>query len=379
MAEIPRYDLELQDIAGNSLTLVEDAISVSAARAYNTVGNATLTIPNHYNREWFEYDTRIKIWRTGRSRIPRLFGDTIFFLRKIDNQRSARQYQIECVDAIGILDKRQISYTSETPYADKTLEEFALVTYSDAFRLDNMMKQYVRENFGPDALDALRNTSIIEVERDRNLGPYGEKEASWTTLGAVVSDLASQSAGKGVPLFYDMILQGNGKFQFRVWSTVRGKDRGIAATQPLVFSDESGALIDVHEVDDYTEFANYCYVLGYDKGPSQIVEEVVDDASVRMNPLGRVEFTYTGSDSDVTSVLQDEGKAAIYGRRGIRTVTAQLSEATTLDYGDQYAYGDRVVAQIGGRQYDVQLDAVSASWAGGKDNLDVRLNGSEVL
>lgn len=377
MAEIPYYNIEIIDVAGNPLTLVEDAISVSAARAYNTVGNATLDIPWYYPREWFRYDTRFKIWRVGRSRIPRLFGDTVWFMRKID--RSLGQYQIEAVDSMSILDKRQVAYTSETPYADKTLEEFGLVTYSDAFRLDNMMKQYVRENFGPDALDALRNTPIIEVENNRNLGPYGEKEASWTTLGAVMSDLASQSAGKGVPLFYDMILQGNGKFQFRVWSTVRGKDRGMASATPLVFSDESGALIDVHEVDDYTEFANYCYVLGYDKGPSQIVEEVVDDASIRINPLGRVEFTYTASDSDVTSVLQGEGKAAIYGRRGIRTVTAQLSDATTLDYGDQYAYGDRVVAQVGGRQYDVQLDAVSASWAAGKDNLDVRLNGSEVI
>lgn len=379
MAEIPYYIAEIIDVAGNTVDIVEDAISVSAARAFNSLGNATITIPNHYNHNWFVYDTRIKIWRIGASRIPRLFGDTIWFLRKIDNQRTAKQYQIEAVDTMAILDKRLIAYTSETPYADKTLEEFGLVSFNDDFRLDNMMRQYVRENYSSEALDALRNTPIIEVERDRNLGPHGEKEASWAELGATLSDLASQSAGKGVPLYYDLMLQGNGKFIFRVWSTVRGVDRGLASEKPLVFSDESGALVDVHEIDDYTEFANFCYVLGYDKGPSQIVEEVSNPETIRMNPLGRVEFTYTGSDSDVTSVLESEGQAAIYGRRGRRTVTAQLSDATTLNYGDQFAYGDRVVAQIGGRQYDVQLDAVSVSWSGGRDNLDVRLNGSEVI
>lgn len=379
MADIPYYNLEVIDVAGNTLEMIEDVISVTAARAFNTIGNATYTIPNHYNHNWFEYDTRFKLHRVGRSRIPRLFGDTVWFMRKIDNQRSARQYAIETVDTMAIFDKRQIAYTAETPYADKTLEEFALVSFTNAFRIDNMMRQYVRENFGSAALDSLRNTSIIQIERDRNLAPFGEKEASWTELGSVLSDLASQSAGKGVPVFYDLIPQSGGGFLFRVWADVRGNDRGKASATPLVFSDESGALVDVHEIDDYTDFANFCYVLGYDKGPSQIVYEVSNESVIRMNPLGRVEFTYTGSDSDVTTVLEGEGQAAIHGRRARRVVTAKLSDATTLDYGDQFAYGDRVVAEVGGRQYDVQFDAISVSWAGGKDNLDLRLNGSDVL
>lgn len=379
MAEIPYYNLEVIDVAGKTLEMIEDVISVTAARAFNTVGNSTIAIPNHYNHEWFEYDTRFKLYRVGRSRVPRLFGDTVWFLRKIDNQRSARQYQIEVVDTMGIFDKRQIAYTAETPYADKTLEEFGLVSFTNAFRIDNMMRQYVRENYSSDALDPLRNVPIIQVERDRNLAPFGEKEASWTELGSVLSDLASQSEGKGTPVFYDLLPLSGGSFIFRVWTDVRGNDRGKASATPLVFSDESGALIDVHEVDDYTDFANYCYVLGYDKGPSQIVEEVSNESVIRMNPLGRVEFTYTGSDSDVTTVLQGEGQAAIHGRRARRIVTAKLSDAITLDYGDQFAYGDQVVAEVGGRQYDAQLDAISVSWAGGKDNLDLRLNGSEVL
>lgn len=377
--DFPRYNIEILDSSGTTLDMIEDAISLSAARAFNTKGNATLVIPNHYQRSWFEYDTRFRIYRIGRSRKPHLFGDTVWFLRKFRNRRTERIYEVEMVDTIGILEKRVVAYTSETPYADKTLEEFGLITPNDDLRIDNMMRQYVRENMGADVLDAARTISLVDVEIDRSLAPYGEKQASWSDLEATISDLANQSAGKGMELFYDFIAMTDGTFMFRVWKDVRRIDHGTESSLPLEFDDESGALVDVVEEDDYTDYANYCYVLGYDKGPAQIVVEEFDTLRVGRNALSRVEFTSTGSDSDVDSVLESEGQAAIRGRRGRRNVTAKLSDMATLDYGEQFAYGDKVIARIGGFRYDVHLDAVATNWSAGVENLDLRLNGSTDL
>lgn len=377
--DIPFYTIELFDASGKYLATVEDAFSIAASRAFNTKGSATIVIPADYPREWFDYDTHFKLWRTGTSRVPHLFGDTVWFLRNFKGRKSTRQYQITAVDTLGILEKRKVAYTAETPYADKTLEEFALVTPNDSLRIDNMMRAYMRENFGSLALDGARIADEIAIERNRSMAPYGEKEAAWADLEAVLTDLARQSAGKGTELFYDLIPQDNNTYMFKIWREVRGIDRGIDSNKPLEFDDESGVLTDVEEEVDYSNYGNYCYVLGYDKGPSQIIVEVADTARIRKSVLGRVEFTYEDSDSDVASVLEAEGQAALRGKRGIRSVAAKISAAATLNYGDQFAYGDRVIMRVDGQRYNVMLDAVATSWAQGVENLDIRLNGSQSL
>lgn len=366
---------EFPDIRNNGRPIVETPISIEAARAFNTVGAATLTIPDFIDRRSFRKNTRMRLWRRGLDGTATLFGDTNWFLRKISHNYTSQTYAIEFEDAISLLQHRRVAYTSQTPYADKTLEEFGLIVPNDSLRIDNMMRQYVRENYSTLALDTARNNLLITVEDDRNLGPYGEKEASWQVLGDVLNNLADMSAEKGLELFYDLVPQPDDSMVFKVWDKVRRVDRGSDSFNILTLSQDLNHLTDVEEVEDYTELGTYVYVLGYDTGPSQIIVEVSDEVEIDSDPFGRIEFTEAAPDVDRESVLEDYGQAALRGKRGIRRVSARVVEGAGIVYGRDYSYGDRVMIQVGTRKYNCHVKAVSTRWEAGMEDLDVRLEG----
>lgn len=366
---------EFPDIRNNGRPIVETPISIEAARAFNTVGAATLIIPDFIDRRSFRKNTRMRLWRRGLDGTATLFGDTNWFLRKISHNYTSQTYAIEFEDAISLLQHRLVAYTSETPYADKTLEEFGLIVPNDSLRIDNMMRQYVRENYSTLALDTARNNLLITVEDDRNLGPYGEKEASWQVLGDVLDNLANMSAEKGLELFYDLVPQPDDSMIFKVWDKVRRVDRGSDSFSILTLSQNLNHLTDVEEVEDYTELGTYVYVLGYDSGPSQIIVEVSDEVEIDSDPFGRIEFTEAAPDVDRISVLENYGQAALRGKRGLRRVSARAVEGAGIVYGRDYSYGDRVMIQVGTRKYNCHVKAVSTRWEAGVEDLDVRLEG----
>lgn len=376
---VPFYVPEIIDLNGKSIKQIDDAISIQAARSFNVEGSATVVLPNYYDRSLFRLHTRLKLWRYDYSGVPSLFGDTIWFLKKIDHSISEEIYILTLVDAFAMLGTRIVAYTSLTPYADKTLEEFALVTYDDTLRIDTMMLDYVHENFGALALDADRLNSYIEIERYKNQGPYGEKQSSWQQIDATLSDLARQASANGLNLFYDLIPIEDGRFLFRIWSKVRGIDRGSSAPVNLVLSDTDGMIGEIHDIEDYTDVATVCYALGYDSGPSQMIETVESPLLVRNDPFGRIEMTTNSSDSDIPSVLRAAAQQALNGRRPKRLVTAKVVENSSLRYARDISYGDLLSIEVAGRKYDVAVNAVSVTWDESGEQLDIHLSGEEAI
>lgn len=376
---LPFYVMELVDLQGRTIELIDDLISVEAARAFNVDGSATIILPEHWKRSLFRMHTRARLWRYDYYGRSVNFGDTLWFLKKTDHAISDHTYTLTLVDAFAMLNARIVAYTAQTPFADKTLEEFALITFDDSLRIDTMMVEYMKENWGEEVLDNDRLNTFVTIEESKNQGPYGEKQAAWSEMGAVLSDLAKQASANGLNLFYDLIPQENGTFNFRVWSKVRGKDRSSTSRSNLVLSDTDGMLSDIHEIEDFTEVATVCYALGYDSGPSQVVEVVTSPFYVRNDPFGRIEMTVNASDSDVSSVLQAQAQAALNGRRPRHRVTAKVVENSSLVYGDKLSYGDLLSIQVAGRQYDVAIDAVSVRWDAEGEQLDIRLNGEEAV
>lgn len=376
---LPFYVPEIIDLNGKTIKQIDDAISIQAARAFNVAGSATIVLPDYYDRSLFRLHTRMKLWRYDYSGIPSLFGDTIWFLKKTDHAISEETYTLTMVDSFAMLATRIVAYTSLTPYADKTLEEFALVNYNDSLRIDTMMLAYMRENFGSLALDADRLNSYIEIERDKNQGPYGEKQSSWQEIDATLSDLARQASANGLNLFYDLIPIEDGHFLFRIWNKVRGIDRGSTAAVNLVLSDTDGMITDIHDIEDYTDVATVCYALGYDSGPSQMIEVVESPLLVRNDPFGRIEMTTNASDSDIPSVLIATAQQALNGRRPKRLVTAKVVENSSLRYARDISYGDLLSIEVAGRKYDVAVNAVSVTWDESGEQLDIHLSGEEAI
>lgn len=372
---LPFYKAEIVNITGHTIKELDEIISVKAARAFNTEGSATIVVPDDCQRSLFHYNTRLKLWRYDDRGKPSLFGNTIWFLRSIDHDFERASYTTTFADSLSLLKGRHVAYTAQTPYADKTLEENELITYSDVFRLDNLMKAYMRENFGSLALDTLRANPYILIEGNRNLGPHGESQSSWQTLDSAIENLAKQSSAKGVELYYDLVPIDNGRFLFKVWDRIRGMDLGSQSISPLVLASSDGVLAEVHEIEDWSNVATYCYALGYDSGPSQVIAHAYNVLMMRSDPFGRIEMTANNSESDVGSVLVDTAMAALAGRRPKRLVTARFVETTEIGFGRTVNYGTVLVAQIGDHQYDCVVDAVSTSWSEGNEDLDIRLTG----
>lgn len=373
------FTAEIMDTTGNRITPIEKVISIEAARAFNTAGSASMVIPDTMDKRFFKYNTRMRLWRRGHDGTSGLFGDTVWFARKIKHSHKDRTYTIDFEDAFSLLNLRIVAYTSDTTYADKTIETFDLIVPDNRLRIDNMMRQYVRENYGPLSEEVARRNSLIVVEEDKNLADYGSKTASWQRLGDTLLDLARQSAEKGLELFFDLVPQPDGTFLFKVWDTVRGVNRGDGSPSILTLSEHLNHLSEVEEIEDYSNLGTYVYVLGYGNGPSQITVGAGNDAQIRADPFGRVEYTISDPEVSLESTLEDMGKASLRGRRPKRLVSARVVDGSGIIYGRNYGYGDRVMAHIGNRKYNCHINAVRTRWSAGVEDLEIRLSGQEAL
>jgi len=378
--EPPFYSVEIMDTGGATIDTCWNPISLSAGRSFNNSGSATLELPRDWERSTFRHMNRFKIWRTGYDYTKRLLGDTIWFQQDFHNNISADKYVIECDDAFAIPSQRVVAYTGETMYADKTLEAFDIGgTYTDYFHIDNLMKAYMRENFGPDAVDTVRNNSIITVEGNRSLAPFGEQQAGFADLASTLSTLSNMSAQLGMELYYDFIPQPDSTFLFKVWNNVRGVDRGTSSLNPLILSDNSGALDEVVISDLYRDSRTVCYAMGTGSGAGQLFFKVEDITRVNAHPFARQEFVLNASEISDEAVLQLYGQAALYGRRPKRAVSAKVIDNTSFRYDEHATYGDRVVLQAEAETFDVQISAFSMNFSDQGENLDIRLTGSRPL
>ena len=374
-----RFTAEILDYSGKKATPIEKLISIEAARAFNTAGSATMVIPANMDRGIFKYNTRMRLWRRGDDGTSALFGDTVWFARKMKYSHKDRTYTIEWEDAFSLLNLRLVAYTADTTYADKTIETFDLITPDDRLRIDNMMRQYVRENYGTESEDVSRRNPWITVEEDKNKAPYGSKTAGWQKLGDTLLDLARMSAEKGMELFFDLVPQPDGTFMFKVWDAVRNVNRGSDSSSILTLSEHMNQLSDVEEVDDYSNLGTYVYVLGLGSGASQIIQSVGNEAQIRADPFGRIEYTISDPEVSLDETLLDMGRASLRGRRPKRIVSAKVVDGSGVLYGRNYSYGDRVLAHIGNKKYNCHINAVRTRWQAGHEELEIRLTGQEIL
>lgn len=375
----PFYKPELIGVDGETLLVIDDAISVVAARSFNTDGSCTLIIPDYYQRDYFRMHTRMLLWRHDYDGVPRSFGRTVWFLKKIDHDHDDQSLSLSFVDTFAMLKGRLVGYTADGTYANKTMEEYQVFTYIELLRIANMMRAYVRENVGAEALDPRRTIPSIVVEEDRPEGPFGEKQASFQELGATLTDLAHMAEAKGTPLFYDLLPISGGRFLFKVWSDIYGIDRSEDSTNPLLLTEDSGFLTEIHEVEDYSNVASFCWALGEGSGGSQLLETGENLTVSRSDPFGRIEMTVTASDTSNITVLADTAITALAGRLPKRTLACRVVENSALVFQKDLDYGDKLMVQVGPNQYNCVLNAIATNWQDGEEDLTLRLAGEVPL
>jgi hypothetical protein len=355
------YKFVLMDQLGQDITTLTGVVSLTASRALNTVGSATVTFLDDLGIESLRYDNRIAIYRN-----DYLLGNTHWLIKKPTKIRNG--WIANCKDTLSIPDDRQVAYARETIFSEKTVE------FGTNGPADDLMKAFMRENLGSSATDTTRDlSSYLTIEQNLSLGQSVEKSASQQSIFSVMKSMADDSKNKGTDLYFD-IIPSPSKLLFFVRSGHLGNNN-----QGIVFSRENNNLQEEQISWDYENEKTVIYVQGYGRGATQIIRKVSDTDRAMRSPFGIRETSINRTDIDVDSVLDSEGSIELSRLRAKQTLTGVVQENDNTVFGRDFNYGDLVTIAIDNISAPALFRAFSVSVDNGQENLDIRLEGTNLL
>ena len=369
------YNLVMLDQNAKSIGSI-NATGFSIALKENTIGALVLTMLEDFGIDQLPRDTMFEVWRKPNGGEWGILGNTRFFLRKatmVYNSPDNNYWDIACDSALGILARRIVGYKRTTSYADKTLETGANGT------ADDLIKAYARENFGTLATDTDRDLSTyLTIDADTSEGYSTEKEAAYMNVLEVIDDLAENSANNDINIYYDVVNYGS---KFRLFTKIDrlGVDRTRGSNSPVIFSTELGNITDVKLETDYSDEKNFCYVGGENQDALRLIEEVSDITRIAKSPYNRAEVFHDARELGVPSVLQEEGSTRLEQHRPKIKVSARTVDTNLYRFGKDYDYGDTVTVSVAKSEFTCHVTSVTIKVTGGKEDIDIRLEGEQDL
>lgn len=365
------YNVVLSSVLGVDIGEAYPLVSLQAARSFNTIGSLTMRVKDDHFPPWFwRKNMRLKVYRSSDNGPYALLGNTVWLLKSALWLYSEGEWEITAKDTLSIVDGPLVAYTQDTIYADKTFEN------GNQDTPENLMRIYVSENMGVDALDTERDRSdYLDVEALHGFGGAETgKTASYQELFSVLTSLASDSEAAGFPLIMDVVPVADERFEFRVRKEYLGSDRTTGEGK-ISFSSNLNNLTDVQMLWDYSIEATVAIVGGIGDGAGRFITTVKNDVRINDNPFNRVERFVDMSDELDESVLETEGGIFLQKNSSKLIVTAQVVDVPGLRFGKDYFYGDKVTVTAGSYEIPCVLNAFSTSWSGGEEQLDLRLKG----
>lgn len=367
------YSIALLNAQGQNVRSIHNVTSLQAARALNTVGTGKLVLPDEFPMDFWQRDMRFKIYRRMGSGPRYLLGNTVWLTRKFRRSISGKFWEIDIRDSLDLLSRHVVAYKNETVYAEKT------IVNGNNDEADNLMKAFVRENYGNLAVDTTRDLSdYFIVEEDKSLGQIVEKSASYQEVFGVLTALANDSAERGTKLYFDLMPDASDKLIFRVFKNKLGQDR-TSGSGAAHFGPQFNNLTDILVEWDYTDEYTVVYVGGMGEGAARLVEEETDPTRILKSPFGRRETFLDVNDVDVATVLEEEGKSHLWKHTPRLRLNATAVDTPALQFGRNYFYGDLVKVSVDNFAFSCLVDAFSVNYEAQKEQLDVRLRGETEL
>lgn len=371
------YQLVLKSPQGARWGVIDDFISISYARAVNTVGTAVVDLPPGYDPRMFPRDARLEIHRSVANGPLALEMQTFWLLRKWERQLQpdgSWLMSVTFADLLDLLTRRLVAYTRDTPYADK------LIINGNEESPQNLMKAFVRENMGTLAINTDRIMTELVIEPDIDAKGNEEKQASYRSVYDTCRELAELSTENGTDLFFDIEGDVLGNITFRTYNNYRRMDRTESTNlAPAIFSPEFGNLVNVTISQDFSEEATAIYVGGEGMGAGRAIELVEDTDRISLSPFGRIEVFHDARDFCELSLLQKEGKTRLQQLTPRKRLDALTLDTEVTLYGRNYHYGDLVTAHADGSVFDCHVAAVNIEYSDGQEDITVKLEGQEVL
>jgi hypothetical protein len=361
------YTIVVRDVAGTVIGTIAEFISLDYARRVNQVGTLSLYLdPARYSKDMFPKDCRLEVWR-GEDGALALDMQTCWFVRrrvvKTDTQ-GITSLMLQAVDANYLLGGRIVAYAAASFEANK------------GDYLDDMMKEVVRENLGPDATDTDREMeAYLSVATDTSGAPNDEKAFARKNVLTLLQDLASLSLNGGTYLAFDVEYNPNSAvpFTFRTYTGQRGADnRWPTGQRPVLLSLEAGNLADVTLEENWIDEATYIYAGGDGEGALRVIATASDADVIALSPFGRREAWVDARLASTSDELQAEADARLAELTATRAFYGRLVDCEGTLYGRHFGFGDYVTAQFENELFDVRIDAVHVTAEGNDDRVDAR-------
>ena len=374
-----RFQVDLVDIDGNIILQDLAFERLDYSRSFASVGSMSMILGPGYDSGRFERDSLFRIWRTPEGGGTSLEAAAIWFLREKEVDLNTGIITFKCEDQMGLLRRRIVGYRSQTILADHAIDG------TNDFRdpADDMMKDYVRENMGPNAVWPVGGAPDTErdleprfvVAANESLAPIVSETASMKKVFDTLKTIRDKArAVDGTEVFFDIKADLNGVFTFRtlIGSLGVSQQGNIGG---LIFSPENGSLTKATLTWDWSKEITYVYAGVEGHTSSHDVQRFADPTSPSRTTAtywNRIE-EYLGVEDDTQ--IQQQAEAVINSARPKILLDAETVDTPDIIYGIHYFYGDSVWVQAGGYKFLCHIHSMKNRVSDGGESLTINLVG----
>ena len=386
------YTLQLRDPLGANtvLDLTDTMLEMSATMRINAAGILTLVLDAcDYNIDQFDEDQILSVWIQPDRGQQFLMGERTWLLEYYATTRAANgdtRIKLIFSDGIGWLQRRRVTYASETPQ-----------TESNAEPSDNLMKRIMRQNGGIGAQTGSYNVGTpdndrdveawVQVQADVAAAPVTTKAFEHKVLLSIMQELAEFSEAQGTRLYFDLpmigIVGAPPLMEFRTYVGQRGVDRTQATgANPLVLSPDNETIGEYELAYDYRKSARRAYAGSRGDGGARVFATATEAGLagyLATHPLALRETfeNVSGIDpgeANFAAKLQTEADTALHRALSIINFDGRIVEQDGLSYGVEWFFGDRLTIAAEGQLIDADINVLSIVLKNGRENIDASVS-----
>jgi hypothetical protein len=369
------YYLDVLDATGaNKLVAgMKNFITADYARAENTIGAATFSVPLSYWNTFFtgndvKVDTRVLVYRNLPGGTPYLDMETEWLVQdgeEVQDAEGKTFINLYAVDGPWILDTRNVAYYAKTSYTEKT-----------STVAGNMMKAIIRENMGSLATDTARDLSTwLAVQADLGDGATLSKAFDRRQVLPTIQEICDASTKAGSYITSDVVSKTPGKLEFRTYANQRGNDHRATSTSPLLVGRDAKNITDFHMRFSHAGEVTYAYTGGSGDAATRPIGTGYDAVRMAVSPFRRIERFIDGLNTVYVSELNAEADAQVRANRPRVTVDGTIVQTPSFLYGLHFKWGDYLTLADRNRSFDIRLPAVRVQVTGGKETITAKFRG----
>ena len=381
------YQLWLRGKDGTMLLdLTDKVVEFEWIKVANDRGMFAVTLPETVDKDMFQLDGRVEIWRKGDSGLP-LRIEQIGFIRRFfykTDEGGVTFYRFSGPDLNDLL-ARRIIYPFHNAGG-------GVAGWTDSYTdyADNLMRHWVRDNLGasndmsPTGRDIVTSntagiTFSIEADPATALANAAGTMTQTVALLNLLAGLqqihkASKTYVAGgstaaVPVYFDIVPDDYNVWTFKCFANRIGNDHSSDSGQPVMVSRDFGNLATPSADLDRNDETTAAYVQ-YGERSYRGVETASDTARTGESPFNRREVAGTE-----TEILPAAVKAAetMNHAKASRRFTGNMVNTDGCAYGVHWGFGDAVTVSYLGEQYDARVQSLQCKVTRDAETIDVTL------